>query len=181
MRDLFRDEVVCVEMDGGAVAPVCTRFGVPFLILRVERVQRNSQAGHNDDRCAPRRSGTLPRHAQRALCPCAPHSHSSAAPARAVHPAGASTVATAKAGGVVGALLIGVICFHRFSRDRRKSGRLPSKRKPPHSFRKPVVFFVLDGGEYWTRTSDPLHVNSGGNHRYCFVLSDIWRIGMTFV
>lgn len=34
IRALFRNEVVCVEMEGGAVAQICTRFGVPFLILR---------------------------------------------------------------------------------------------------------------------------------------------------
>ena len=34
IREKFSDEVQCVEMEGGAIAHVCTRFGVPFLILR---------------------------------------------------------------------------------------------------------------------------------------------------
>jgi adenosylhomocysteine nucleosidase len=34
IRQRFRDEVLCVEMEGGAIAQICTRFGVPFLILR---------------------------------------------------------------------------------------------------------------------------------------------------
>ena len=34
IRERFCNEVLCVEMEGGAVAHVCTRFGVPFLILR---------------------------------------------------------------------------------------------------------------------------------------------------
>ena len=34
IRERFRDEVLCVEMEGGAIAQICTRFGVPFLILR---------------------------------------------------------------------------------------------------------------------------------------------------
>lgn len=34
IRRLFHDEVQCVEMEGGAIAQTCTRFGVPFLILR---------------------------------------------------------------------------------------------------------------------------------------------------
>ncbi|MEI8242651.1 MAG: 5'-methylthioadenosine/adenosylhomocysteine nucleosidase [bacterium] len=34
IRDRFHSEVLCVEMEGGAIAHVCTRFGVPFLILR---------------------------------------------------------------------------------------------------------------------------------------------------
>ena len=34
IRERFRNEVLCVEMEGGAIAHVCTRFGVPFLILR---------------------------------------------------------------------------------------------------------------------------------------------------
>lgn len=34
IRAHFGDEVQCVEMEGGAIAHTCTRFGVPFLILR---------------------------------------------------------------------------------------------------------------------------------------------------
>jgi len=34
IREKFADEVACVDMEGGAIAHVCTRFGVPFLILR---------------------------------------------------------------------------------------------------------------------------------------------------
>ncbi len=34
IRRHFDDEVQCVDMEGGAIAHVCTRFGVPFLILR---------------------------------------------------------------------------------------------------------------------------------------------------
>ena len=34
IRSRFNDEVQCVEMEGGAIAHVCTRFGVPFLVLR---------------------------------------------------------------------------------------------------------------------------------------------------
>lgn len=34
IRNRFNDEVQCVEMEGGAIAHTCTRFGVPFLILR---------------------------------------------------------------------------------------------------------------------------------------------------
>ena len=34
IRARFNDEVQCVEMEGGAIAQACTRFGVPFLILR---------------------------------------------------------------------------------------------------------------------------------------------------
>lgn len=34
IRSNFNDEVQCVDMEGGAIAHVCTRFGVPFLILR---------------------------------------------------------------------------------------------------------------------------------------------------
>jgi len=34
IRARFGDEVQCVEMEGGAIAHTCTRFGVPFLILR---------------------------------------------------------------------------------------------------------------------------------------------------
>jgi len=34
IRSRFNDEVQCVEMEGGAIAHTCTRFGVPFLILR---------------------------------------------------------------------------------------------------------------------------------------------------
>ena len=34
IRESFHDEVLCVEMEGGAIAQACTRFGVPFLILR---------------------------------------------------------------------------------------------------------------------------------------------------
>ena len=34
IRERFHNEVLCVEMEGGAIAQVCTRFGVPFLILR---------------------------------------------------------------------------------------------------------------------------------------------------
>ena len=30
----FNNQVQCVEMEGGAIAHVCSRFGVPFLILR---------------------------------------------------------------------------------------------------------------------------------------------------
>ena len=34
IRHHFDDVVQCVDMEGGAVAHACTRFGVPFLILR---------------------------------------------------------------------------------------------------------------------------------------------------
>jgi adenosylhomocysteine nucleosidase len=34
IRRHFGAEVQCVDMEGGAIAHVCTRFGVPFLILR---------------------------------------------------------------------------------------------------------------------------------------------------
>lgn len=34
IRRHFGDDVQCVDMEGGAIAHVCTRFGVPFLILR---------------------------------------------------------------------------------------------------------------------------------------------------
>jgi adenosylhomocysteine nucleosidase len=34
IREHFPDGVACVDMEGGAVAHTCTRFGVPFLILR---------------------------------------------------------------------------------------------------------------------------------------------------
>ncbi len=34
IRRHFGDEAQCVDMEGGAIAHVCTRFGVPFLILR---------------------------------------------------------------------------------------------------------------------------------------------------
>ena len=34
IRERFPDGVSCVDMEGGAVAHACTRFGVPFLILR---------------------------------------------------------------------------------------------------------------------------------------------------
>jgi len=34
IRSRFNDEVQCVDMEGGAIAHACTRFGVPFLILR---------------------------------------------------------------------------------------------------------------------------------------------------
>lgn len=34
IRERFNNEVLCVEMEGGAIAHVCTRFGIPFLILR---------------------------------------------------------------------------------------------------------------------------------------------------
>ena len=34
IRDHFGGGVQCVDMEGGAIAHVCTRFGVPFLILR---------------------------------------------------------------------------------------------------------------------------------------------------
>jgi adenosylhomocysteine nucleosidase len=34
LRRHFGDEVQCVDMEGGAIAQACTRFGVPFLILR---------------------------------------------------------------------------------------------------------------------------------------------------
>jgi adenosylhomocysteine nucleosidase len=34
IRKNFGDSVQCVEMEGGAVAHACSRFGVPFLILR---------------------------------------------------------------------------------------------------------------------------------------------------
>ena len=33
-REKFHGEVACVEMEGASIAHVCTRFGVPFLILR---------------------------------------------------------------------------------------------------------------------------------------------------
>lgn len=34
IRKNFKDSVQCVEMEGGAIAHACSRFGVPFLILR---------------------------------------------------------------------------------------------------------------------------------------------------
>lgn len=34
IRRTFGDAVQCVDMEGGAIAHACTRFGVPFLILR---------------------------------------------------------------------------------------------------------------------------------------------------
>ena len=34
IRRHFGEEVQCVDMEGGAIAQACTRFGVPFLILR---------------------------------------------------------------------------------------------------------------------------------------------------
>jgi len=34
IRRHFNDTVQCVDMEGGAIAHTCTRFGVPFLILR---------------------------------------------------------------------------------------------------------------------------------------------------
>jgi len=34
IRHQFNDTVSCVDMEGGAIAHTCTRFGVPFLILR---------------------------------------------------------------------------------------------------------------------------------------------------
>ena len=34
IRSHFGDAVACVDQEGGAIAHVCTRFGVPFLILR---------------------------------------------------------------------------------------------------------------------------------------------------
>ena len=34
IRMRFQDNVACVDMEGGAIAHTCTRFGVPFLILR---------------------------------------------------------------------------------------------------------------------------------------------------
>jgi adenosylhomocysteine nucleosidase len=34
IRDRFNGEVHAVDMEGAAVAHVCTRFGVPFIILR---------------------------------------------------------------------------------------------------------------------------------------------------
>lgn len=34
IRRHFGDDVQCVDMEGGAIAHVCTRFGIPFLILR---------------------------------------------------------------------------------------------------------------------------------------------------
>lgn len=34
IRNRFDDTVQCVDMEGGAIAQACTRFGVPFLILR---------------------------------------------------------------------------------------------------------------------------------------------------
>ena len=34
IRSHFNDAVQCVDMEGGAIAQACTRFGVPFLILR---------------------------------------------------------------------------------------------------------------------------------------------------
>ncbi len=34
IRKNFPDGVACVDMEGGAIAHVCTRFGVPFIILR---------------------------------------------------------------------------------------------------------------------------------------------------
>lgn len=34
IRERFHDQVQCVEMEGGAIAQICTRLGVPFLILR---------------------------------------------------------------------------------------------------------------------------------------------------
>ena len=34
IRSHFNNAVQCVDMEGGAIAQACTRFGVPFLILR---------------------------------------------------------------------------------------------------------------------------------------------------
>ena len=34
IRERFPESVACVDMEGGAIAHTCTRFGVPFLILR---------------------------------------------------------------------------------------------------------------------------------------------------
>lgn len=34
IRELFADEVLCVEMEGGALAQTCTHFHTPFLIVR---------------------------------------------------------------------------------------------------------------------------------------------------
>jgi len=34
IRSRFDNKVACVDQEGGAIAHVCTRFGVPFLILR---------------------------------------------------------------------------------------------------------------------------------------------------
>jgi len=34
IRKTFNNEIQCVEMEGGAIAHVCTQFHVPFLILR---------------------------------------------------------------------------------------------------------------------------------------------------
>jgi adenosylhomocysteine nucleosidase len=34
IKSNFANQVQCVEMEGGAIAHVCSRFGVPFLILR---------------------------------------------------------------------------------------------------------------------------------------------------
>ena len=34
IRHHFADAVQCVDMEGGAIAQACTRFGVPYLILR---------------------------------------------------------------------------------------------------------------------------------------------------
>ena len=34
IKNNFENKVQCVEMEGGAIAHACSRFGVPFLILR---------------------------------------------------------------------------------------------------------------------------------------------------